>query len=358
MAPSIHPSLHPTSIHPSIFRKKKKEKKKGNPHPHPQPDQPNPNSSHRTPPSSSPRSRHLLPVLQRRVPPPPPLRPATTSSFLDASHNGAHRVACRPPSRVAASASPTGDLLPHRWLLPHPSLTLASRRRRRCPHSLALRPREILSKVQTKPADGAAAAGGADASDATAPAAPAEDLKIWDARRMRFPNHDNDDALPTSSWASQPTSSRSTRRRSATFTAATASPRPCSTSRSSAAAPPPASRWRGPPRGGGAGGAHPASGEERRGRSMAAGGQIHAGTGPARQGDPCHGLVAQAVFFSSCPSPSAGSTMHHLDLLIRSGAAAATAPSFHVDGGHDLHKELQGDKVIAKNDRDEIDRQE
>ena len=43
----------------------------------------------------------------------------------------------------------------------------------------------------------------------------------------------------------------------------------------------------------------------------------------------------------------AGSTMHHLDLLIRSGAAAAIAPSFHVDGGHDLHKELQGDKGIC-----------
>ncbi|XP_044404786.1 uncharacterized protein [Triticum aestivum] len=46
--------------------------------------------------------------------------------------------------------------------------------------------------------------------------------------------------LPTSSWASQPASSRSTRWRSATFTAATTSPRPCSASRSSAAAPPPA----------------------------------------------------------------------------------------------------------------------
>ncbi|KAM3191439.1 hypothetical protein ACQJBY_068985 [Aegilops geniculata] len=61
---------------------------------------------------------------------------------------------------------------------------------------------------------------------------------------------------------------------------------------------------------------------------------------------------------SSSPPPSTGSTMHHLDLLIQSGAAAATTPSFHVDGGHDLHKELQGDKVIAKNDRDEIHRQE
>ena len=78
------------------------------------------------------------------------------------------------------------------------------------------------------------------------------------------------------------------------------------------------SRWPGPPWGGGAGGAHPASGEERRGRSMAAGGQIHAGTGPARQGDPCHGLVAQAVFFSSCPSPSAGchpQGLHHLQVF-------------------------------------------